>query len=90
MDGGLSYEVSDTRDGNHTVWLVLLDPPEGTDRQWAVLRTGRPDTQFGGAQSLAPGTYRYAVYSVDGHIDGPGDAYWTPEHRIGEGQVTVP
>ena len=90
VSGGLSYEVSDTRPGSHTVWVVLLNPPESTNPEWVALKTGRPDTQYGGAESLPAGTYRYAVYSVDGHVDGAGDADWTPESRVGGGEVTVP
>lgn len=90
VSGGLSYEVSDTRPGNHTVWVVLLNPPKGTNREWLALKTGETQAQYGGAQSLPAGTYRYAVYSVDGHIDGAGNAYWTPENRVGGGEVTVP
>jgi len=89
ISGGLSYEVRDTRPGSHTVWVVLLNPPKGTNGEWLALKTGSPDTQYGGAESVPAGTYRYAVYSVDVHVDGPGDAYWTVEHLVGKGTVKV-
>jgi len=36
------------------------------------------------------GTYKYAVYSADGIIRSAKSKYWTREHLIAAGQVTVP
>ena len=90
MCGGLSYAVSDTRPGRHTVWIVLLNPPKGVRRTLAALETDLSGSMHGGVLSLPPGTYRYAVYSVDGHFDEPGAVYWTVEHFVDKGEAWVP
>ena len=43
-----------------------------------------------GSGLLAAGTYRYAVYDVDGLPQASGAKFWTSEHQVGSGKVTVP
>ena len=90
--GHLVASVTDDRHGEHTVWVVLPDPPKGGHRQLLCIHS---DGQVanGGSMScdaVPGGTYRYAVYSAEGLIGGSGAQYWTPAHRVTVGQVTVP
>jgi hypothetical protein len=95
-DGGLIATVSDNRAGKHTVWVVLLNPPKGRHREWyATFNNGDLDENSSQSTSaegpLPAGTYSYAVYDAEGVVDGvSGAEYWTAEHRIGGGKVTVP
>jgi len=94
-DGGLVARVSDNRAGKHTIWVVLLNPPKGRHREWyATFNSGdllENQSQSTSANGPLPaGTYAYAVYDADGIINGSGARYWTLEHRIGGGKVTVP
>ena len=87
--------MADNRAGKHTIWVVLLDPPKGRHREWyATFNSGdlrENESQSTSANGPLPaGAYSYAVYDADGIIDGSGARYWTPEHRIGGGRVTVP
>jgi hypothetical protein len=90
--GGIVASVSDSRVGKHTVWVVLLDPPKGRHREFfAAMNNGGGNTgTSSGSGLLASGTYRYAVYDVDGLPQGSGARFWTPEHKVGSGEVTVP
>jgi hypothetical protein len=91
LQGHMAAEVQDNRTGRHTVWVVLSNPPAGFERE--LLRVhNRGNGSLSGASHgpVSPGTYYYAVYSVDGLVDGDGGPYWTQENRVGAGQVTVP
>jgi hypothetical protein len=91
-DGELTATVADNRPGDHTVWVVLLDPPEGTDREWFTA-TNHAGTGFASVTArapLPPGSYAYAVYSTDGIVDGSGRTYWTAENLVAKDAVTVP
>jgi hypothetical protein len=90
--GGIVASVSDSRAGKHTVWVVLLNPPKGRHRElFAAMNNGNRDSgTSSGSGPLASGTYRYAVYDVLGLAQGSGAKFWTPEHEVGSGEVTVP
>jgi hypothetical protein len=92
--GGLAATVSDGRIGKHTVWIVLLDPPKGVDREFLGTESDGSGTGGMGSGStrgtLPAGTYKYAVYSADGNVHSAMAQYWTAKYRIGQGQVTVP
>jgi hypothetical protein len=94
-EGGLIAKVADNRVGEHTVWVVLLNPPKGRHREWYAsfnhgdLRENESQSTSGNGP-LPAGTYSYAVYDADGIIYGSGARYWTPEYRLGGGKVTVP
>ena len=93
--GGLTATVADNRIGKHTVWVVLLDPPKGVPREWFVGEnpgSGSGDGWRSGSTRgpLRAGTYKYAIYSADGIIRSAKSKYWTREHLIAAGQVTVP
>ena len=91
--GGLTATVADNRIGKHTVWVVLLDPPKGVHREWLAIESAGSGVGWrsGSAQGpLLAGTYKYAIYSADGIIRSAKTKYWTREHLIAMGQVTVP
>ena len=92
--GGLTATVSDGRIGKHTVWIVLLNPPRGVDPGFLGAESDGSGTGGMGSGStrgpLPAGTYQYAVYSADGNVYSALAQYWTPKHRVGQGQVTVP
>jgi len=92
--GGLTATVSDGRIGRHTVWIVLLDPPRGVDREFLGAESdGKGTGGMGSGSSRGPlpaGTYKYAVYSADGNVSFAMAQYWTPKYRVGQGPVTVP
>ena len=87
--------LRDSREGDHTTWLVLHDAPEGGDRLLLDLfsRGDAADVQWVGSSErlrLPAGVYRYGVYSTD-HLYAPDDPrYWTAPFRVAEGEVTVP
>ena len=91
--GGLTATVADNRIGKHTVWVVLLDPPKGVPREWFAGESPGSGVGWGSGSARGPllaGTYKYAIYSADGIIRNAKTKYWTPEHRVAVGQVTVP
>jgi hypothetical protein len=91
----LKATLSDNRSGKNTDWVKLLNPPKGVR---GVLIRSFHDGSVGGDATvsvqigLPAGVYRYAIYSADKlNVVSPEEAqYWTPEHRVAEGQVTVP
>ena len=90
--GGIVASVSDSRAGKHTVWVVLLDPPKGRHREFfAAMNNGSGESgTSSGSGLVVSGTYRYAVYDVDGLPQGSGAKFWTSKHQVGSGKVTVP
>jgi hypothetical protein len=92
--GGLTATVSDGRMGKHTVWVVLLDPPQGMDPEFLGAESDGKGTGGMGSGStrgpLPAGTYKYAVYSADGNVHSAMAQYWTPKYRVGQGQASVP
>jgi hypothetical protein len=92
--GGLTATVADNRIGKHTVWVVLLNPPQGVPREWfAGESAGNSGVGWSSGSTRGPllaGTYKYAIYSADGIIRSAKTKYWTREHLVAEGQVTVP
>jgi hypothetical protein len=90
-DGGITASVSDSRLDKHTVWVVLPNPPKGSQREWLCLHHDGEGVTGGTVSAEVPaGTYTYDVYSVDGTIQGAGARYWIPSNRVADGQVTVP
>ncbi len=91
--GGVATSVADDRVGTHTVWVVLLDPPKGVQRELLGGESTNSGAGMGSGHTRGPlpaGTYKYAVYSADGHVHSAMALYWTPKYRVGEGKVTVP
>ena len=91
--GGLTATVADNRIGKHTVWVVLLDPPKGVPREWFAGESAGSGLGWASGSTRGPllaGTYKYAIYSADGIIRSAKTKYWTREHLIAVGQVTVP
>ena len=91
--GGVTVTVADNRIGKHTVWVLLLNPPKGVDRELYRGESGGSGAGWasGGTRGpLAAGTYRFAVYSADGIVRSAMTQYWTPKYRVGQGQMTVP
>ena len=90
-EGGITASVTDSRLGEHTVWVVLPDPPKGSHREWLCMHHDGEGVTGGTVSAEVPaGTYAYVVYSVDGTIQGSGAKYWIPSNRVADGQVTVP
>jgi hypothetical protein len=88
---GITASVTDSRLGEHTVWVVLQNPPKGSPRQWLCLHHDGEGKTGGTVSAEVPaGTYAYDVYSVDGTIQGSGAKYWIPSNRVADGKVTVP
>ena len=89
--GGLTATVKDGRRHVHTDWIVVADPPRG--RSPMVLCSG---TAGGGLTictspyDLPSGVHSYSVYSARGWVGENLAAYQTPEHLVGQGEVTVP
>jgi hypothetical protein len=86
--GGLTADIHDQRSGAHTTWIVATNPPPGRYPVWLQV-TGDGDVKVSRPVQLPAGTYRYAVYSVEGSGGLPKDV-WTPGNRVGQGEVTVP
>jgi hypothetical protein len=91
-EGHISVKVADERNGRHTVWMILRSSRHGPGR---VLFRSYRDGSLGGQQSVAArphlvaGAYTWSVYTADG-LYLPNDAkYWTAEHLVDRGEVTV-
>ena len=91
--GKLAARVTDDRTGKHTVWVVLDNPPRGRNRELlASFNHGdRTDgsVSSGSSARFPPGVYRYVVYGADGVLYTGDSRYWTPQHQLDSGQVTV-
>lgn len=90
--GGITATVADNRNGKHTVWVVLLNPPKGRHREWfASHNFDSGDSGSASARGPLPaGTYAYAIYDTSGIVYSGGAKYWTPQNRVASGTVTVP
>ena len=91
--GDVGILVADERDGQHTSWFILQKMPSGKPRViFRSYTTGRQGSEHHtvSAQPQVPaGTYRWAIYSVDGPYHPQSPKYWTPEHLLAKGQVMV-
>jgi hypothetical protein len=91
----LAVAVADERAGEHTVWVVLANPPAGQDAELlacfdhGVRASGVSHVVCGVSDRLPAGVYRYVIYGADGVLYTGDSHYWTPQHRLGGGTVTV-
>ncbi len=90
--GQLAASVEDSRLGKHTTWIVLENPPRPSLRELIAVRHVDDEQANGGNATVdvPAGGYSYSVYGVDDEIHGSGAQYWTPENRVGGGEVAVP
>jgi hypothetical protein len=91
--GGVTTSVADNRIGTHTVWVVLLNPPKGVQRELLGSEGSNSGAGMGSGHTRGPlptGTYRYAVYSADGNVHSAMTQYWKPKYLVAQGRVTVP
>jgi hypothetical protein len=92
-EGHFVVTVTDSRAGKHTDWFILLNSPKAANR--VLIRTYRDGsagehTSVSTSLRLPAGVHRWAIYDADLLYAPNNPRYWTADHRVAQGQVTVP